>query len=186
MGWLFTHGATRADIISRCTGLEDNEHGRWTTLSYCTKGNVLWSVVEWLRKDTGETKCFIACHLLAPHKAFGWGYKNMDESMGPYYYSCPLAYLDMAPEACPEWRQGVRDWHARMSRKVSVGDVWTLIGCKVRMVEITSVRPLRGRGKSDGVLYRLPRKLLGEKVLDSDIDAGPQQPVAISPQAHAA
>jgi len=182
MGWTFQHGASRADIINRLTRFQENEHGRWTTLAHCAKGNVLWSVIEWHRKDTGETYNFIGCHLLAPHKAVGWGYKDMEESMGPYYCSCPLAYLDMAPEACPEWREGVRRWHAQVSRKVSIGDIWSLIGCTVRMVEITSVRPLRGRGKHDGVLYRLSRKLLGDKLLDSDLDAEVRAP----PQANAA
>jgi hypothetical protein len=69
-----------------------------------------------------------------------------------------------------------------MSRKVSIGDIWSLVGCTVRMVEITSVRPLRGRGKHDGVLYRLSRKLLGDKLLDSDLDAEVRPP----PQANAA
>jgi len=176
MGWTFQHGASRADIIQRLTRPQENETGRWTTLAHCTKGNVLWSVVEWHRKDRGETRNFIACILMAPHKAVGWGYKEMDESVHPYYYSCPLAYLGLAPEACAEWREGVRRWHAQMSRKVSVGDIWSLVGCKVRMVEITSVRPLRGRGKHDGVLYRLSRKLLGDKLLPSDVDAMPQAP----------
>lgn len=174
MGWTFEHGASRADIIKRVTASEENEYGRWTSLAYCTKGNVLWHVFEWHRKDRGETRNVIGCTLLAPHKAVGWGYKSMDESAEPYYYSCPLAYLDMAPEASAEWRRLVRKWHVRMSRRVGIGDIWSLVGCKVRMVEITSVRPLRGRGKHDDVLYRLSRKYLGDKLLASDLDSEPQ------------
>ena len=177
MGWTFQRGATRADIIKRCTASEENDRGRWIPLAHCTKGNVLWHVFEWLNKDTGVARAVIGCTLLAPHKAFGWGYKSMDESAGPYYYSCPLAYLDLAPEVCPEWRQGVRRWHVQMSRTVAVGDLWSLVGCKVATVEITSVRPLRGRGKPDGVLYRLSRKLLGEKL---DPASGNTAPASIS------
>lgn len=186
MGWLFTHGATRADIIQRCTRTQDNEHGRWTTLAHCTKGNVLWSVIEYHRKDAGTTENFIGCYLLARHAGFGWGYKDIDESMGPYYYSCPLSYLDMAPETNAGWREQVRAWHARLSRKVAVGDIWSLVHCKVRMVEIVSVRPLRGRGRHDGVLYRIPRKLLGEPQLASDLDSDPERLPAASTQALAA
>jgi len=165
MGWTFEHGASRADIIKRVTASEENEHGRWTTLAYCTKGNVLWHVFEWYRKDRGETRNVIGCTLLAPHKAVGWGYK--------------------APEASAEWRRLVREWHARMSRRVAIGDIWSLVGCKVRMVEITSVRPLRGRGKHDGVLYRLSRKYLGDKLLASDLDSWPQPLPTDSAQATA-
>lgn len=174
MGWIFTQGATRADTIDRCIRFQENEHGRWTTLAHCTKANVLWAVIEWHRKDTGQTQAFIGCFLLARHKGYGWGYKDLSESMGPYYYSCPLAYLDMAPEADAAWRQKVREWHARGSRKVEVGDVWSLCNSRVRMVEIVCVRPLRGRGKHDGVLYRIPRKLLEDKLSPTDLYSQPQ------------
>lgn len=42
-----------------------------------------------------------------------WGYKAMDESVHPYYFSCPKRYLTMAPEVCPEWREKVLAHHQR-------------------------------------------------------------------------
>jgi hypothetical protein len=46
-----------------------------------------------------------------------WGYKDMDESMGPYEYDCPLALLDkLGPppnEWAANWREKVRAFHAR-------------------------------------------------------------------------
>ena len=33
--------------------------------------------------------------------------------MHPYYYTCPLSYLDLAPEQSADWRAGVRAYHAR-------------------------------------------------------------------------
>ena len=45
-----------------------------------------------------------------------WGYKDLDEAMFPYYFSCPLKYLDMVPIEIygghPEWRERVRAYHA--------------------------------------------------------------------------
>jgi hypothetical protein len=58
----------------------------------------------------GESRRYIQCDLLKGG-GNGWGYKSMDESMHPYYYSCPLSYLDLAPEQCAEWRQKVREYH---------------------------------------------------------------------------
>ena len=49
-----------------------------------------------------------------------WGYKPLDESMHPYYYSCPLSYLDLAPEQSAEWRAGVRAYHARRRTPTAV------------------------------------------------------------------
>lgn len=44
--------------------------------------------------------------------------KDVDESMGPVYYDCPLSFLDMAPQApgpfAAEWRAKVREfWGVR-------------------------------------------------------------------------
>ena len=40
----------------------------------------------------------------------------MDESVHPFFYSCPLGYLEMVPIETsggnPEWRVGVRAYHA--------------------------------------------------------------------------
>lgn len=33
--------------------------------------------------------------------------------MAPYYYSCPLRYLDMAKELSPGWREKVRAYHTQ-------------------------------------------------------------------------
>jgi antirestriction protein len=42
----------------------------------------------------------------------------MEESMGPYYYSCPLGYLDKVPVVTnPGWRDCVRNYHAELAAK---------------------------------------------------------------------
>src|SRR5690606_13477279 len=81
------------------------------------RGNVLWSVVRVTAKQAGvldlaegESATFIRCDLLQGSDG-EWGHKPLDESMHPYYYSCPLRYLDMAPVQSAEWREGVRIHH---------------------------------------------------------------------------
>jgi hypothetical protein len=54
---------------------------------------------------------YIGCHLLES-AGLEWGYKSLDESVHPYYYSCPLRYLDMAPVQSPAWRERVHRFHA--------------------------------------------------------------------------
>ena len=192
MGWLFTRGQTRADLIQRLTKPEESDKSSYRTLAHCCKGNVLWAVQEVTFKqsnprfEAGVPHAFIACYLMGYDRApdcRGWGYKDMEESMHPYHYHCPLAYLDMAPEACPAWREEVRKLHARNSRPLAIGDCWSLVGCKVESVCITSVRPLRGRDRNTGTLYRLKRRLLGEK-LEADPAAKPVQPsLSFTPEA---
>jgi hypothetical protein len=45
----------------------------------------------------------------------------MDESVFPYYFSCPLKYLEMVPleqyGGNAEWRKGVQEYHAEKRRR---------------------------------------------------------------------
>jgi hypothetical protein len=83
-------------------------------LRHCYRGNaykgVLWSVWE---SPAGN---YIRCDLL--HYRDGmWMHKPMDESMGPFFYSCPLSYLKMAPVADPTWRECVVAYHNTRKEK---------------------------------------------------------------------
>lgn len=165
MGWL--HGwESRAALVKHLC----EEPRTYKTLAHKTTQedgqSILWAVHEVL-KDSDAEKClgkrFIACYLMdgRGNDRYKYGYKGMEESMGPYFYSCPITYLDMAPEVtCPVWRDKVKAHHARMSREFQVGDILKLVpGCTPRQIEVTSTKPLRGRGE-DGILYRVNRCLV--------------------------
>lgn len=160
MGWLFTYDATKADVIRDLTAPEENETRRWETIAHCVRGNVLWSVIEITYKQDPQRKRFIACHLLARRKGYGWGYKDMEESIHPCYYSCPLKYLDMAPVANADWRAGVRAYHRNSCRKLEIGQKVGIKGSTIPWVVISSLRPLTG--DYGGRRYRVPRRMLGE------------------------
>ncbi len=162
MGWLYPQGASRRHIIEDLISTDDNDQRRLETIAYCTRGNVLWSVVEITRKQEGDRKeRFISCCLMRRERGTGWGYKRMDESMGPCYYSCPLSYLDLAPVAASQkWRDAVKAYHSR-AKRLTLGDRVRLVGSTVPWVEIVSVRPLLGR--HEGTIYKVPRRLLGER-----------------------
>jgi len=162
MGWDFTNGATKSDVIRECTaGWESKETGtRSVCLKHCVRGNVLWTVNEVSRSD-GNVSRYIGCDLLGKEKGFGWGSKRMEECMGPFYYSCPLEYLDMVP--CPKgdtaekWRESVRHYHKHQGRKFKVGDVLILKdGCNPRRLTVVSMRPMRA--EAYGIKYRVPRR----------------------------
>ena len=159
MGWLFTQGATKSDIINDLIAAEENDTRRWETLSHCVRGNVLWAVVEITYKQDKPRKRFIACYLLS-HQKLGWGYKDMEESMFPYYFSCPLKYLEMVPVANADWRAEVRKYHERRNRKVEIGQKIGLVDASIPWVVITSKQPLLGT--YNGKCYRVPRRMLGD------------------------
>lgn len=162
MGWLFTQGSSKPDIIHKLTAPEENETRRWETLAHSVRGNILWAVVELTYKQEQSRKRFIVCYPLRSDRGYGWGYKDMDESMHPYQYSCPLKYLEMVPEANATWREGVRKYHQQRNKKVEVGQKISLINASIPWVIITSQRPLLG--VHDGTRYRVPRRMLGEVI----------------------
>jgi hypothetical protein len=82
----------------------------------------------------------------------------------------------MVPEANADWRQLVREHHARLSRTVAIGDVWSLPCCSIPQITISSVRPLRG--VYDGTRYRLKRMQLGERLAQADKPRKPKTPKA--------
>jgi hypothetical protein len=118
MGWDFTRGATKQDIIERLireqTFPSYHEPGTTIhrkTIAHKDVGGVLWSVIELTKTKDNQstTERIIGCDLLARNPGYGWGYKGLQESSGPYFYSCPLEYLDMVPDVKDaEWRAEVR------------------------------------------------------------------------------
>lgn len=115
MGWL--HGwSDRASLIKHLTTAEKGAAPNtiFETLAYCVRGNVLWKVVVISDVDASGTKKennrFIECDLLS-RGGGEWGYKDIQESSGPYYFTCPISYLRMVPcpgnESALKWRAEV-------------------------------------------------------------------------------
>ena len=98
MGWLFTRGASKDDVVQELLRQSP-------PVEYALCANTLWLVAE----CRGQR--FIACFLLEAG-GDGWGYKAMEEAMHPYYYDCPLRLLELAPVASEEWRRKVSEYHA--------------------------------------------------------------------------
>ncbi|MFG1304689.1 hypothetical protein V5F34_11185 [Xanthobacter autotrophicus] len=122
MGWTFSNW-TRSELIEHLVEPGETDTARYETIAYALRGNVLWQVIRYTSKEpavielvAGLSTTIIGCTLLRQSSGW-WGYKPMEEAGHPYHYSCPLRYLAMAPERSPDWRDGVRAWHA--GRRVS-------------------------------------------------------------------
>jgi hypothetical protein len=118
MGYYYPQvGGRRALIEYLC----ETEHYR-TKARFCS-GNVLWIWHTPKDETVGRQEDWIGCYLL--HRSdtgywggVEWGYKPMDESVHPFYYSCPKSWFDSVPVACQEWREGVKaHWERRAERR---------------------------------------------------------------------
>jgi hypothetical protein len=177
MGWSFGHGDTKQDVINRLTadqkwGTKDGVERHGKCLAKCLRGNILWYVMEITGEDISPER-FVGCSILGKEKDYGWGSKDMEESMGPCYYSCPLKYFDMVPDPggyATEWRAKVRADRQVVASVVKVGAEpvrlkikagWRLRGGGGPITEIVVKREGRRlRGWINGCMSRIPRKML--------------------------
>ena len=136
MGWTYTSQQNKSDFLQEI--LRDchweNDSAVSSVIDHSVRGNRLWVALR-LEYKNGYPDCkYVVLFLLHKHKD-GWGYKDMDESMGPYYYDCPLRLLQVTGDPAPctahethdedslcatlsslRWRQQVREQSAKRRR----------------------------------------------------------------------
>lgn len=133
MGWLFREDITRKELIADITKTWERKSGenlvQSECLAHCFRGGVfsgvLWSV--WERRfiingdDVEPRQRWITCDLIQYRRNSGWGNKQIEESMGPYYWSVPIRYLNMVPideyGGNAPWRKDVLAHHERQRQK---------------------------------------------------------------------
>lgn len=178
MGWDFTKGASKQDIVNDLikpwSGVNDDmtpNGSAYVCIDHSLRGNTLWAV--WERISNGKSSRQIDCYILQSDKDYGWGYKSMSEDSHPYYYDCPLSFLDMVPVVCEEWRSFVHNWHVNQKSKkntrstIGIGDTLTLVNCKIPQVRITRKSGVKLYGEFNGKEYRIPPRMIGEKVVSA-------------------
>ena len=106
MGWDFCDAWTKKSQVVAAR-LEDAARNGYKVLAHKSVKSGLWCVLQ------SENGTPVITFDLMERENGSWGYKNMDESMYPYYFDCPVKFLDLAPETCHEWRNCVRAHHAR-------------------------------------------------------------------------
>ncbi len=109
MGWTFPYDTpTRKSIVEDIMGSYNRPTEGWHILdqrSTCY-GRHLWLAIQ----NPGGSK--LVCLFLLQKSDGLWGYKAVDESMGPCYYDCPQSVIDAAgpteSKYAQEWRAEVK------------------------------------------------------------------------------
>lgn len=122
MGWLYYAPSKQAlvqDLLANCESESLKRRSLASALVQEGRQLVLWSVAEITAKDdsirglpAGQILKLICCDLVEK-SGLSWGVKRLDEAMGPFYYSCPLRFLEIADELSPSWRESVREFHSK-------------------------------------------------------------------------
>jgi hypothetical protein len=137
-----------------------------TVLAYRAIGNRLWFLAQ-ARSDDHAGRKWIGLTLIDCMNG-QVAVKSMDETCGPCYYDCPLAFLAQAdapvgPYAGP-WREKVRAFHAnRSARQASIRSGGRIAyGDHIYVLQ----RNLGRYGwdvtrESDGAIFRMKARQLG-------------------------
>jgi len=122
MGWLFSYNIrSKREMVAHLRRPERfGQHHE--LLRTTTVGNNHW----YLCRNLLTGLVFIGLDKVAGGIKEGWGYKDMDESVGPSEVDCPLSYLSQASRATGyaiEWRAKVRvfmrrNWLGQTTRRV--------------------------------------------------------------------
>lgn len=135
MGWLFSSNwSTREELREHLV----NGNGV-KTLKSCWVGNNMWAVQEYQRDGMTHPVRFVCLYLVQGKKGIEYGYKDVDETMGPYQMSCPVAYIELVEAHekehgyeptgyAAEWRKSVRASRAKAKRKLVDGSKIKLYG----------------------------------------------------------
>ena len=111
----------------------ETENRTCRVLKSSMRGSIYYAAVETIMKATGEREVWAAVFKTYGQDRqdpyFNFGYKDMEETMGPSYYDCPVSILDLLTptdnEAAIEWRDKCRNKPAK--KKIEIGQkvVWT-------------------------------------------------------------
>jgi hypothetical protein len=121
MGWTFFHASGKpSEILTReFTQIPSEKYpSEFKVLDQSSRGRVWYAVIESTNPDGIKRVYGMIC--LWTMRRGEFGYKELGEDMGPYYYDAPLRIVNLLDELSPnpvglsaKWRQSVRDCHIR-------------------------------------------------------------------------
>jgi hypothetical protein len=131
MGWTsykINTSAKTDEVLRRELNCTSAEHGTWEVLESATVGAQWYGIIK--RTPVVADPVYYAMIVLTERKPIKgsdmteFGFKEMTEDMGPYYYGMPLRMLNKLETLVPvvdgfaaKWREGVRMHHARKAAK---------------------------------------------------------------------
>ena len=144
MGWLFGWDSRKSLVRHLVEG------NGVKTLKSCSVGNNLWTVQEYTTNE-GEQVHFACLYLIKgpPYgrdDGHGWGYKDVDETMGPNEISFPYTWLDLLT---PTDSKYANEWRARVKargeklQKATVGSKWQGYGHTFEIIKRRSPTSFR-------------------------------------------
>lgn len=169
MGWLFSpRWATRAEMLAHLRRPE-----RFSPSCKLLRSQAVGNNHWFLASNFATGKVFIGLDLMAGsgRSREGWGYKDLDESVGPCEVNCPISYLAQASDPvgyAVEWREKVRAYHAARRSRIAPteGLIATYDGVTYKLISHTgSRRDWNVLRISDGMPFRMNARQVAQAVV---------------------
>lgn len=96
----------------------ENENFRWGLTDISVRGSVAYAIYHQEDKKTGISLHETMVILLSCRKD-EWAYKEMGETVHPYYYDCPKKLLDKIDAMYPPFNEQARAWRNKCREQVS-------------------------------------------------------------------
>lgn len=109
MGWLFNF-ATKAALVEHL--LSDRISSKFFRADYSLRGNRLWVLYQDRNSAANCLICLYMLEYMAGEGPYSWGYKSLEETMGPNATDCPeriLAKSTCNDEYAVQWRAACRE-----------------------------------------------------------------------------
>lgn len=174
MGWTFMNSRSfgKQNLIDHL--IAPSYWGEeFRVLGHSVVGNHLWAAVEHLtdkgdRIKAGDRFIFLAL-MQSGLPDSGWGYKDLDESMGPCAVDCPLKILELAgtprTEGAAQWREQVRQQHRKKAETKSLlkpGSVVSYEGIPYRLDQSLGRKGWFVTRATDGAKLRMTARQANE------------------------
>lgn len=146
MGWTFYHldyPNKIEEVRSLYTWQEDDRGAE--VLDIAASGNIVYAAVHYWNHATNEDEIHAAVVKTATvsRDYFNFGYKDMSESMNPFYYDCPKRILDLLTptdnEYALEWRRKCAEKRERTNALNRLKDGDRIVSCGKTLEKYTCV-----------------------------------------------
>lgn len=117
-----------------------NEVRTWEVLDHAMRGSVFYGLVKVTTIADGSTRYYGAVWLTS-RRGGEFGYKDMSEDCGPYYYDCPKRILDKLDALAPNPGQGAVEWRQACRKKAAATKTHKLVDGQ----QVTFVKELNFR-----------------------------------------
>jgi hypothetical protein len=108
---------SRNDVVSDLVNQYTSDRFKIIDRKATNFGRHLWMLIK-----PKEGNSFICLFKLSSHRG-DWGYKPIDESMGPCHWDCPITLIQQAD---PPTTQYATDWRNQVYKYAGCWYIWTM------------------------------------------------------------